>query len=165
MRPPYSLRTTTKPYQYLWCSHHPVIGNTHHCPNLHQIGIRPLILWYSFDSSRLNAELENSSLDLGVEGITGEEDLGGYGRSLGSVDWRSFLCVCAIWRVAGHIVVFLVVHYRRGMQSMSTSAGSREGGVSSNAVMDSNDNRRICSVRRRKGRELPATKRRQRMRE
>lgn len=34
---------------------------------------------------------------------------------------------------------------------MSTSAGSREGGVTSNAVIDSDDNRR-------KGRELSATK-------
>lgn len=97
-----------------------------HCPNLHQIRIRPLIFRYSFNSARLNADLENCSLDLGVCGVASEEDLSGYGRSLGSVDWRSFLWVCAIWRIATHVVVVLVIHYRRGMQRMSTSAGSRE---------------------------------------
>ena len=41
---------------------------------------------------------------------------------------------------------------------MSTSAGSREGGVRSKSVIDSDDNKRICSVGRRKGRELSARK-------
>lgn len=137
MRPPYSLRTTIEPYQHLWRSHCRLSGNAHHCPNLHQVCIRPLIFRYSFDSSWLNAELEDCSLDLGVQRVASDEDVVGYGRSVGRVDWGSLLCICAIWRVATDIVAVLVVHYRRGMQSLSSSAGSREAGVSSNAGIDS----------------------------
>lgn len=41
---------------------------------------------------------------------------------------------------------------------MSRSAGSREGGVTSDARIDSDGNRRIWSVDRRKSRELSAKK-------
>ena len=99
----------------------PTFGNAHHCPHFHQVCVRPLIFRYSFDSSGLNAELENCSLDLGVEGVASDEDLGGYGRGLVvGVDWRSFLWVCAIWRIASHVevllVIQLVVHCYRGTQ-------------------------------------------------
>lgn len=74
-----------------------------------------------------------------------------YSRSLGRVEWGSFLCVCAIWLIATHVVVYhFVVHYRRGMQTVGRSAGSRESGGTSNAGTDSNDHRRLYSTNKMK---------------
>lgn len=88
----------------------PTFGNAHHCPHFHQICVRPLIFRYSFDAAGLNAELEDCSLDLGVEGVASDEYLSGHGRSVvGGVDWRTFLWVCAIWGIASHIEILLIV--------------------------------------------------------
>ena len=52
----------------------------------------------------------------------------GYATSLVRVDWRSFLRACTIWLVAAHTVaMFLVVHFRRAMQTLGKFTGSREG--------------------------------------
>ena len=129
MRQPCSQRTTVKEYQRLWCPYCLLVENAHHCARLHQICVRPLIFRYSLNSSGLNAKLGDSSLDLGIQRIASDEDVARYGRSLGIVDGRTFFWVCAVWRVAAHLIAALVVHCRRGMQSQSSSAGSRDGGV------------------------------------
>ena len=95
------------------------LENPHQRPHFHQVCVRPLIFRHSLDTSRLDAEFGDRSLDLGIWGVACNEGFARDSRSIGGVSWESpsFLRVCSLRRVAAHFVVILKeAHFRRWMK-------------------------------------------------
>ena len=78
-------------YQHLKLFSHRVIREAHHCPNFHQICIRPLIFRYPFNAPGLDSEFADRSLDLSIGGGASNKHLSWDGWRLGGIDWEATL--------------------------------------------------------------------------
>ena len=139
------------------------IKTAHHCSHFREICIRPLILGHSFDSSGLNAELADGSLDPGIQGVAGHENFAGHGWCFLGADWSTmhFLWVRALG-VALHCKFAFEAHCRRWVESGGTSPGSRQVlpqvGTSIAIERDGEESSKACASTEQKGTEPPSSR-------
>lgn len=79
------------PHQYFKPSHIVRFEKAHHCPNIRQIRIRPLVFRHPLNASGLDPKFADRPLDLGIRGVASDECFSSYGWRFGGIDWEATL--------------------------------------------------------------------------